>query len=144
MSVDGVCGSTVSCVGRSDGLIAYEAREGGGSRGSAIAEPDELTTDRVSQPIVIADLGRFQDIAGAFWTALESLRTARAPFRAVAGDLAHTLGDPRLAAGYDETYRAVTRTLDAMESCFEEYFEALATTGRAYEKADDAVARRMC
>jgi uncharacterized protein YukE len=91
------------------------------------------------QPIVIDDLGRFADTAGAFRSARERVRAVRGPFTA-AGGAGDALGDSHLTAQYDETFRRMVGALDAIEGCFEQFFDALSAAGNSYQQADDSVA----
>jgi hypothetical protein len=95
------------------------------------------------QPIIIDDLGRFADTAGAFWDAMERVRAVRRPFTAAGRGAGDALGDPHLTAQYDETFRRMVSTLDAIEGCCEQFFEALLAAGTSYQQADDSVAGHM-
>lgn len=75
--------------------------------------------------------------------ALENLQSASTPFAALARDLGNSLGDPRLTGRYSEAFRELTGTLDAIDHCFEQFFDALAATGRTYEQAEDSVRQHL-
>jgi hypothetical protein len=91
------------------------------------------------QPIVIDDLSRFADTARAFWSAMERVRALRGPFTTAGPGAGPALGDPHLAAQYDESFRRMVGALAAIEACFEQFFEVLSAAGNSYQEADDSV-----
>jgi uncharacterized protein YukE len=94
-----------------------------------------------SRRLEIDDLGRFDDAAAAFSTAHEQICAARGPFVAATGELSQDLGDPRLAAQHEGSVEQMLRTMDALETCFEQFSHLLTEVGRAYQRTDDAAAR---
>jgi hypothetical protein len=108
-----------------------------------IPDRSRPASGNVPQPIVIDDLGRFMDTAGAFWNAVERMEAIRGAFTATARTAGHALGDPHLAARYDETFRRMVDALDAIECCFGQFFDALCAAGKSYQQADDSVGGQM-
>ena len=106
-------------------------------------DPTPGHPQRSAPALEVDDLGRFDVAAQAFCRALDAACAARGPFVAGAANLRDALGDPGLAARYDETFVGMLRTLDALEHGLEEFNQALRATGRGYRQADASVFRGL-
>lgn len=106
-------------------------------------DPPSPGSARAPERIVIDDLGRFGDTAGAFWIARERLIAVGGTFTAAARNAGHALGDPHAAGQYGETFRQMERALDVIEGCFEQFFYALSAARNSYQRAEDSVDGHM-